>query len=247
MFDNNDGRIRGRRGQRIRAAFLQANPTCAHCEREGKITLAQEVDHIKPLAQGGTDTDDNKQSLCIAHHRAKTSAEAGDGNRFSPFPEWLKPAAGHLTIVYGPPGSGKSTYVAQQANPGDLVIDLDEIIAEQTGKPLYHGDDLGPALRHRNSLLGNLSREPRTAWLIVTGLKADRAWWERKLQPAATVLMDTPHLECIARVKADIRRPAHVKARHLTAVDEWFAAERGSAAQTKRKQEIGLDGWPIDE
>jgi predicted kinase len=32
-----------------------------------------------------------------------------------------------LTVVTGPPCSGKSTYVRQQAQPGDVVIDLDRI------------------------------------------------------------------------------------------------------------------------
>jgi 5-methylcytosine-specific restriction protein A len=34
-----------------------------------------EVDHITPLHLGGSDTDDNRQTLCKACHKQKTDAE----------------------------------------------------------------------------------------------------------------------------------------------------------------------------
>jgi 5-methylcytosine-specific restriction protein A len=37
--------------------------------------VATHVDHIKPKAHGGTDDDDNLESLCAACHRAKTATE----------------------------------------------------------------------------------------------------------------------------------------------------------------------------
>lgn len=43
-----------------------------------------------------------------------------------------------LTVVSGPPCSGKSTYVRERAKPGDLVIDFD-LIAKALGSPLEHG------------------------------------------------------------------------------------------------------------
>jgi 5-methylcytosine-specific restriction protein A len=36
-----------------------------------------EVDHITPLAKGGTDEDDNLQLLCLACHEKKTRIENG--------------------------------------------------------------------------------------------------------------------------------------------------------------------------
>jgi 5-methylcytosine-specific restriction protein A len=43
------------------------------------IGHATEVDHIRPLGQGGTDTDDNKAAICVPCHRAKTAREASAG------------------------------------------------------------------------------------------------------------------------------------------------------------------------
>ncbi|MFE7115836.1 HNH endonuclease [Streptomyces sp. NPDC057654] len=38
---------------------------------------AVEVDHVRPLAMGGTDTDGNVQVLCRGCHKLKTSTEFG--------------------------------------------------------------------------------------------------------------------------------------------------------------------------
>lgn len=249
MFDNADGRIRGARGVEIRRLFLQRNPLCAHCQARGIVRQADEVDHIVPLHQQGPDTDANKQALCKECHRAKTDTEHGSSIYAAMFPEWIEPAACHLTIVFGAPGSGKSTHVQQHAKPGDLVIDLDCIMADISGLPMYH---VGPewlhrAVRRRNKMIGSLKRHTGAAWLIATGLgQADRDWWANKLKPASVVVMDTSKSDCIARIKADQRRPEAVKQAHIAVVHRWFATEVGYTTQTTgRKVEIGLDGWPV--
>ena len=65
-------RIRGKRLQRIRAAYLAAHPLCANCQRMGRIEPAVEVDHIVPLYRGGADAHHNRQGLCVECHKAKT-------------------------------------------------------------------------------------------------------------------------------------------------------------------------------
>lgn len=55
--------------------LLRDNYTCQLCLFKGIEVKADEVDHIMPLADGGADTDSNKQSLCIECHKAKTKAE----------------------------------------------------------------------------------------------------------------------------------------------------------------------------
>ena len=68
-------RIGGRRRQELRAQLLRSQPLCAECERQGRVTLATERDHIVPLAEGGTEDDNNVQGLCPPCHEAKSLGE----------------------------------------------------------------------------------------------------------------------------------------------------------------------------
>lgn len=74
---SHEKRTTGRAWQNIRKRVLSDNPLCVHCQLEGLITLANEVDHIKPLSQGGTDDYSNLQGLCSHHHTIKTAKEQG--------------------------------------------------------------------------------------------------------------------------------------------------------------------------
>ena len=56
---------------RIRSKhFLQRNPLCVMCEKEGKLTVATIVDHIRPHRGDPVLFNDvrNWQPLCKAHH-----------------------------------------------------------------------------------------------------------------------------------------------------------------------------------
>lgn len=61
----------------IRARVLSDNPLCVHCKASDRLSLATEVDHIKPLHKGGTDDYDNLQGLCTACHEVKTAKDMG--------------------------------------------------------------------------------------------------------------------------------------------------------------------------
>ena len=72
-------RVTGRKLQAMRERLFNSNPLCAECERQGRTTLATQRDHIKPLAEGGADNDDNVQGLCVACHDIKSKAESKRG------------------------------------------------------------------------------------------------------------------------------------------------------------------------
>ena len=61
--------------RRIAKAYLRANPWCRHCKAQGHLVQAALVDHIKPVAEGGTSEDTNLQPLCRRCHAIKTSKE----------------------------------------------------------------------------------------------------------------------------------------------------------------------------
>jgi len=60
---------------RRRLQLWTRNPHCAHCGVLVDYPFGFELDHIVPLSQGGTDTEQNSQVLCIDCHKAKSSAE----------------------------------------------------------------------------------------------------------------------------------------------------------------------------
>jgi 5-methylcytosine-specific restriction protein A len=69
----------------MRAELFARAPLCAMCEAAGRVTLATQRDHIKPLAEGGADDQSNEQGLCHACHEGKSEAERLRGLRRSRF------------------------------------------------------------------------------------------------------------------------------------------------------------------
>jgi len=67
----------GRTWKHIRDRYIKAHPLCARCAKDEKVTPAEEVHHIKPLANGGTNDEDNLMSLCKSCHSLIT-AVTGD-------------------------------------------------------------------------------------------------------------------------------------------------------------------------
>ncbi len=67
----------GRRWKRIRDRYIAAHPLCDECEMQGVVKAAEEVHHIKPLAQGGTNDQENLRALCKSCHSRITAREGG--------------------------------------------------------------------------------------------------------------------------------------------------------------------------
>ena len=76
-----DGRLRGRPGMRMREQVRREEPFCRACLAKGLHVATDDVDHIVPLSQGGTNDRRNMQGLCAPCHRVKSKAEAAAGRR----------------------------------------------------------------------------------------------------------------------------------------------------------------------
>ena len=65
----------------IRLAHLRKEPLCRDPfhTHPGQVIPATDVDHIVPRSAGGSDRDDNLQSLCHACHSSKTVMQTGFG------------------------------------------------------------------------------------------------------------------------------------------------------------------------
>lgn len=63
---------------RYRKAFLSRNPLCIECEKQGRLTPATDVDHIKPVTgpnDPGFWDEKNLRSLCHECHSRKHAKE----------------------------------------------------------------------------------------------------------------------------------------------------------------------------
>ena len=83
-YDNSRGTAASRgynyKWQQYSKQYRKDHPLCIMCEKEGKLSLAQCVDHIKAVS--GPDDPlfwdvNNHQGLCTMHHSVKTISEDG--------------------------------------------------------------------------------------------------------------------------------------------------------------------------
>ena len=203
------------------------------CQQTGALLSGQHpapdspvVDHIKPH-NGDPDLFwdmGNLQSVTKAwHDSAKQSAERMD-KQAAIHPKWLKPSIIPLTIICGPPASGKTTYAMQHASKTDVIIDLDRIASDLSGEPLHGWPErwLHPALFRRNDMLGSLSRpsDHDAAWFIVSEPKArHRDWWHEMLKPQRIIVMEVPEPECMRRAATD---PDRDQGKTRQIIETWW-------------------------
>ena len=63
----------------LRRKVLERDNHACQLRFPGCLGTATQVDHVMPLARGGTDDEANLQSVCVDCHRLKTLAEQRDG------------------------------------------------------------------------------------------------------------------------------------------------------------------------
>ena len=152
------------------------------------------------------------------------------------YPTGLRPSGVPLTIVCGPPASGKSSYVKARSKPEDVVIDLDLIAGGRHSLPASirgGAKVLGEHLKTRNYMLDSLhamKRKGVRAWFIVGAPDAgERDNWASDLGASAVVLMLVPMAVCFRRIVADPARE-HTREHMAEAVASWFSRYTPRAA-----------------
>ena len=143
-------------------------------------------------------------------------------------PHSMRPSAVPVHVVVGPAGSGKSVYCRKRAQPGDMVIDLDDI-AVAMGFERYGVWDDGrkSAMRRRDDMLRSLAdRTSGECWFIVHAPSDDeRRQWLKALGPLAQLhVMDTEYATCIARIRSDPERKGN--ANRMCDLVEQYALTR---------------------
>lgn len=194
-----------------------------HCQWPGCRDPIEEVDHIIPKAEGGTDEHNNLQGLCFRHHTIKTLVE----KRTDPAKR------GKRYVVNGPPCSGKSYYVRanrevldyRKHGLGDLVYDYDEICAALQLTNPHHVSDQGHkiAMRTRDAFIEYLLENPEVnGWLITCCPDFDLVTRTARTIRAIEVYPEADKATCYARLRESIR-PEWRKEKQRWSIAEWFA------------------------
>jgi 5-methylcytosine-specific restriction enzyme A len=246
------------RWHRIRRQQLLTAPLCKFCSAAGRVTAATVVDHVKPH-HGDRNAFwlGPFQSLCVeCHNGRKRGLERrgfdptldADGWPVDPqhpanrpriepsqrfgfsIPHGLKPSGIPCWLICGPPASGKSTWVAKHAKPGDAVISLDECKLAVGGRMWDTDVEVRlRALRYRDKLLRTLAQRRHGEAFVVVGAPtlAERNAWARALGVTEdhVVVLTTPAEVCIERLNRDPDR-AHAAADLVIGVRRWHYQHR---------------------
>ncbi len=201
----------------MRKRVIAEEPFCRKgCGRPTTI-----ADHIVPREMGGSDERENYQGLCVDCHNAKIAQEDGGNGRVR---------MNRVTLVCGPPASGKTTYVAQRMREGELVVDVDALGVALSGQPTYHrpGALLPYVLAARDAVIGRLamSRSGLRAW-VIAGVPnpKERQRLAVKLK-AQVIVLEVGVEECLRRIQHDERRSALVREWEVIVRDWWRAYRR---------------------
>lgn len=160
-----------------------------------------------------------------------------------------------VCVVCGPPGSGKTTFVQQHLQRGDLVLDMDAIVSALTGSQSLHPDYSGvmdTALSVREAVYKSIESgmaEGKRAFVITSS--SDRKQVDTLAQRlhGSVHYMDTSEAECVRRIRNDPTRPD--KQKDSTLVKQWFlaatAANGGTLMNETVKQESTTTAAAVEQ
>ena len=132
----------------------------------------------------------------------------------------------NVYIVYGPPMVGKKTFVSENMERGDLVVDMDKLFAAISMQPYFDKPNnlLSNVIGVRDLLIDNIKTRYGkwyNAWII--GGYADkykREWLADQLG-AELVFINATKEECIARLTVDKDRQYRID-EWKGYIDKWF-------------------------
>jgi hypothetical protein len=162
--------------------------------------------------------EENIELKCRSCHNKRHGRFSGGGHK-------RKEKAVYL--VYGPPLAGKTTYVIENMEPGDMVVDMDRLYQAISMQPMYDKPD---NLKYnvfsvRNHITENIRTRYggfRTAWII--GGYPEKFIRDKLTEDlgAELIYLETPKELCFARLdECNDYRSDH-KDEWRQYIDKWF-------------------------
>lgn len=156
-------------------ALKRAGYKCEVCMIKGvtPIKQAEQVHHIIKVSDGNNSTHydlDNLVCVCKGCHKKIEGKNKIELIEYLETLHKAKKLNAKLNIVYGPPCSGKTTYVMKNKDNKDIVIDLDYIKQALTYKNIHDElskDHIEYLFNIRKYILENPKKDS-TTWLITT-------------------------------------------------------------------------------
>lgn len=206
-----------------RAERCKKNNEIFKCEYCGKpivdttdVTL-HHVTELTPKNVHDINISLNPDNVIVVHHDCHNKIH----NRFGYESEKK------VYLVYGPPLSGKKTYVKENAERGDLIIDMDELYKAISFLPYY--DKPNNLLQNvrgvYNQLLDNVkTRHGKWNNAYIIGGYADKYKREKILNDlgAELVFCNVSKEECLSRLECvdDMRK--YMKSEWKEYIERWF-------------------------
>lgn len=192
---------------------------CEHCGEWVAVASELTIHHIIELTPDNVHDATvalNPDNVMVVHHACHNKIHKRNQTK-------TKQA---VYIVYGPPLSGKSSFVRENMEPGDIVVDYDALFQSISMQPVYNKpNNLLPNVRAlHNLLIDNIKTRYgkwETAWII--GGYADKYKREKLADDlgAELVFMDATEAECLARLKKDPERSKR-EAEWTGYIKKWF-------------------------
>lgn len=130
-----------------------------------------------------------------------------------------------ITVVYGPPASGKSTYVDKHRGDNDVIFDFDKIMKSLSGLEQFNSNEnlISYCMDIRTLIINKALRSSKVdrTWIITTFVR-DELRESLKDVPVEYVEMETTKCECLDRIEKDPRRPES----HKEVLDKYFSDKK---------------------
>lgn len=201
---------------RVERVNADGDLICAHCGKP----IVHKYDcighHIEPLTEQNYKRAEialNPENIALIHHRCHNKIHDKLGLSYTK----------QVFLVYGSPLSGKTTFVKDNMNAGDIVCDMDSIWECISAQPRYTKPKrLTQNVFAVRDLILDMIRTRRGNWLnayVIGGyaLVSERERLVRSLG-AREIFIDTPKEECLTRLKESDRNQSE----HKKYILDWW-------------------------